>query len=600
MKTKRTKFYYLFKTIGYVYSNDLFRAIFRDITFLLQTILDIVQISLGGKFLDSTAKIIVNSEISTIKEYFFTDSFFYLALILAILIILKFVTNIRETLTVYIREDINHKAQYELYKKIASENLEEVERKDFDDLSVFVSTYSVWRIFSTYDAFSQTVRFFIQMISAFVIMFNSLGANVLFLIIIAIPEPLIQYFGELNIQKYRLKEVQRINFLGYINQVINDVRNFAELRVNGIFSYITKTFNTEDREHLYGIKNRYKKYYSDNTIFSMIGQVLKHVYIVYILISSITLGLTLGAFKALYDYASTLYSSAYNFVRQLLIALDNTSYTEEFFTFLDYEGFGDIAEGTKKLGSGTPCIELQHLDFQYPDEPGIKVLENVNLRIEPGQKVAIVGGDGSGKSSLVKTLCGLYRIIAGDYVLDGYSIRELQRGELKNKIAVVFQNFIKYSFSLRKNIVIGKEAERVNRDLYDRVKRITGVTEFMKRENIIDDQILGKFFNEGKDISPGYWQRLAIARMLYRNKQINIMDEPFSFIDGPSREIILQNVIKELGESKTLIYISQNTDHLKFFDKVYYIYDGKVCEEGTYNELMKKRGKFYKEAMSNR
>jgi len=121
----------------------------------------------------------------------------------------------------------------------------------------------------------------------------------------------------------------------------------------------------------------------------------------------------------------------------------------------------------------------------------------------------------------------------------------------------------------------------------------------MKKEKLTDKSILGKEFTGGKDISPGYWQRLAIARMLYRNKGIFIMDEPFTYIDGPSQEKMIKEILKFIGNKKTLIYITQNTDHLDMFDTVYYIHDGRIVESGSYNQLMKKKGKFYKEARAN-
>src|SRR5690606_32640506 len=120
----------------------------------------------------------------------------------------------------------------------------------------------------------------------------------------------------------------------------------------------------------------------------------------------------------------------------------------------------------------------------------------------------------------------------------------------------------------KENITLSGEKKSINLDLYNKVKEISGVDQFMKKEKLLDEQKLGKYFTDGIEISPGYWQRIAIARMLYRNRQIFIMDEPFTYIDGPSRVEIIDGVLDFIGEDRTLIYISQNTDHLKKFDKV--------------------------------
>ncbi len=596
----KSQFNYIVKTLGYVYKCDLKHALLRDVSFVIETLLDMFQILFGGKFIDATAKLLVESSISSINEYLKTESFYYLAIMLATWIVLKAMANFRSTISITIETNLEHKVRYDVLNKISHENLEEVEQKRFQDLMTFVPNYSISRLYQAYEAFSEMLRYFVSVVSSFVIMSRTVQNSALFLIMIAIPEPLIQFIDERRLQRYRLNEVDRLDFTDYIDMLISDVKYFAELRVNGVFKYLLKAFDVTNREYLNGMIKHFKKNYSDNVIFSMFGQVMKYGYIVFLLIKSIAEGVSIGQFKALYDYANTLYGSSYSFIREFLILLDHVSYTQEYFDLIEYEGFGDLDSGLRKLKAGTPKIEFQHLDFEYPDEPGVKVLENVNLVIEPGQKVAFVGGDGSGKSSLVKTFCGLYEIVAGDYVLDGYSIRELSRGELKNKISVVFQNFIRYNFSIKDNITITSEKERLNKDLYKKVKKICGVSDFIKSERLDDNQILGKYFGTGKEISPGYWQRLAIARMLYRDREINIMDEPFTYIDGPSREVILKNVIDFLGSDKTLIYISQNTDHLKYFDVVYYISGGKVVESGTLRELMRKKGKFYKEAMANR
>jgi ABC-type multidrug transport system fused ATPase/permease subunit len=275
---------------------------------------------------------------------------------------------------------------------------------------------------------------------------------------------------------------------------------------------------------------------------------------------------------------------------------DRLSYADEFFSLIEWQGFGDISHGTKKLPNEPLSLKLMKLDFAYPDQPDRKVLENISLEINPGEKVVFYGGDSSGKSSLVKLLTGMYEIIAGDYMIDGYSIRELKRGELKSRISVVFQNFINYSFSLEKNIVIGSEKKNVDRKLFKKVLRITGLDKLLEREDVEKQTRLGKYFADGTELSPGYWQRVAIARMLYRNKDIFIMDEPFTFIDSNSKSQIIEDIIDFVGDEKILIYITRSTEDLEKFDRVFYFENGHLLESGHWKDLMIKKGKTYKKA----
>lgn len=588
----------LYKTVSYVYSQDPVACAARDFAFIVQTGLDMYFIKLGGEFIDSTADILRDWDRFDPNRYFFTESFQFLALSLAIWILTKIVGNLRGFLKEKIYKKVIIQANYDMISKVSAENLQEVEQKEFQELITFVPSFAVDKIFETYDYFSEVVRHLITAISAFFILFGTMGSSVAILFIIAIPEPVFHYFADNKLRNFKLKEVKGIKMVNYLLGLALDIPSFAELRVNGIYSHIRKGYSKGDREYMDGTLREYRELYSENALTATIGQVLKYTYIIYILAVSIEKKLTIGHFKALYDYASTGYDSSYRVLRNSFIVYDNLSYTSEFFKFLEYEGFGDLISGDATLGSGTPQIRLENLDFEYPDDK-IKVLENVNISIEPGERVAFVGGDGSGKSSLIKTLCGLYEIKAGDYTLNGLSVRELARGELKKELSVVFQNFVRYNFTIQQNITISGEKDRLNKTLYENVKKVAQVDQFMKKESLKDSQILGKYFPGGREISPGYWQRLAIARMLYRNKNIFIMDEPFTFIDGPSKVEILKNIMRFVGREKTLIYITQDTDHLRLFDKIYYIHQGRVLEEGTYNELMKKKGKFYKEAKSN-
>jgi ABC-type multidrug transport system fused ATPase/permease subunit len=217
------------------------------------------------------------------------------------------------------------------------------------------------------------------------------------------------------------------------------------------------------------------------------------------------------------------------------------------------------------------------------------------MDIKAGEKVAILGGDGSGRSTLLKLLTGLYAIQIGEYYIGKHSIRELDRGELKGKISVVFQDFVKYNFSLRRNITLSAEQDRINKSRYNEILEVTGIDKIIKAEKIEDSQILGKYFSRGRDLSPGNWQRIAIARMLYRNRRIFIMDEPFTYLDDPSSAELVENIIAYLGKDKTLIFITQDAIHLKNFDQIYMMEGGEIIESGTYEQLIEKKGAFYKE-----
>jgi putative ABC transport system ATP-binding protein/ATP-binding cassette subfamily B protein len=408
-----------------------------------------------------------------------------------------------------------------------------------------------------------------------------------------LPETVATHLRRKQIKKYQDEEVGKLKFLNYISRISLTISNFSELRVNNIYSYLKRKYSKTYEDYVDGYLKTQFNFSQDKTLFSIIGQAFKVAYVIYVLSFAIIKSLTFGAFMALYEYVDVVYSSIFHILNSLSLMSVNIAYVDEFFELTEYEGFGDYEHGEEKLGGGTPKIEFKNLDFAYPDDPETKVLKKLDIEVNPGEKVAFFGGDGSGKSTTVKILTGLYRVTSGDYLIGGKSVRDLDRGELKKKLSVTFQDFINYHFSLKENIVISGQRKSVDADLYKKVSAIAGIDDFMKDIKISDTDILGKTFPSGKDLSPGYWQRLAIARMLYRNKKIFLMDEPFTYIDDMSATKILNDMFNFVGEDRSMIYITRSSKHLDMFDRIYYFEKGKIIESGTWKELMSQKGRMY-------
>jgi ABC-type multidrug transport system fused ATPase/permease subunit len=423
--------------------------------------------------------------------------------------------------------------------------------------------------------------------------------SVLLLVLFVLPEIIIVHIGRKRIRTYQDEEVGRLKYLNYLSNLTLTISNFLELRVNDTYAYVKRKYNQEYDEFLDGYLKKDSNLYRNRAIISIIGQALKVAYVVYVLSFAIVKRLSLGTFKALYDYVDMAYGSMYSILDSVTYISSLLGYDEKFFDLMEYEGFGDHEHGTAKLGKGTPSIMLRNLSFSYPDDPSTLVLKHIDIEIKPGEKVVFFGGDGSGKSSMVKILSGLYQIKMGDYLLDGLSVKALDRGQLKKSIAVTFQDFINYNFSVKENVVISGERKNINKHLYNEVSKVSQISEFLRKEKIEESHLLGKTFPGGKDLSPGYWQRLAIARMLYRNRKIFVMDESFTYIDSESKDVILKNIFDFVGPERTLIYITRSIEDLEKFDKIYFFEHGKVIDSGSFKELMKKKKKFYKIAKEN-
>lgn len=565
------------KIVLLVYKEVFFIAISRDILFLIETGANMLMITVGGLFIDTTAVILTDWKVFSLKEYFVTDSFFYLIAGLLLWMFANISSKIRSNFKDKIDNIIGYKMQEELIRKISRSNLEDVEDDRFRDLLAFVPVFSYSSILTTYDTFAELLRNLITAIAALAILFGSVGWSSVLLLLFVIPEVAFAHINRRQILKYNDSQTERLKVIDYLAYVTTRIPFFTELRVDGTFTRLVKSFGKETKKYVDNLLEKYKHFYIDTTLFAQTGRVMMTGYAVYILAISITKRFTIGHFKALYDYATTAYGSAFHFMNYASQISNNIEYARKYFEYVEFKGFGDMEHGDVLLPKGTPDLEFKDLDFAYPGAEK-KVLEDINISIKAGQKVAIIGLDGAGKSSLVKILCGLYKITAGDYTIDGLSIREVARGQLKKKISGAFEDFVHYNMSLRENVTLAGEKDRVNMNLYKEALSIVGLDEYIKADDISERQVLGKYFADGLEVSPGNWQRLAIARMLYRNRDIFIMDEAFTHIDSDSAKKILPEVLNFIGEKRTLIYITQHDSNLEMFDFVYTLKNGKLVK----------------------
>ena len=525
----------LIETVKFFYGRYTKDVLIRDILFVVVTASEMIGINVAGKFLDATVLVIREFDSFNLGQYIATDSFFYLCISLLMLFVL-IGDKIRIHFSTNLSEKVWRDTNVEMISKVSTTNLQDMEKPELLNLIEFIPNYSINNLLLSYDSFSTIMYQLARGVTAFFILYSYLGWSVLLLSLFVLPEVILSHINRSKIQKYDDKQMGELKLSNYIFYTLSmDIRNFSELRVANSYDFLREKFIYSKDRYIKGLFERRKHFRMDQIFGSVIGELFKYMYIIYLVAYSVVNRITIGIFSALFNYITVVYSSFFHVLNTVGLLSSYLAYTSKYFNFVNYRGFGDERHGYAKLPKGTPEIEFLKLDFAYPDEPEKKVLEDITFKIKPGERVSFFGADSTGKSSLVKVLTGLYEITSGDYLVGGYSVKELDRGELKRKITVTFQNFVNYSFSIRENITLTSNRKKINKELYNRVLRICEIDKFMNKEGITDTFVLGKHL-DGKELSTGYWQRLAIARMLYRNREVFILDEPFTFIDSPSRE----------------------------------------------------------------
>jgi ATP-binding cassette subfamily B protein len=235
-------------------------------------------------------------------------------------------------------------------------------------------------------------------------------------------------------------------------------------------------------------------------------------------------------------------------------------------------------------------FEFRDVSFNYPGTSR-SVLKGLNLKIHARERIAIVGKNGEGKTTLIKLLMRLYEPTTGQILLNGIDLRDYDLHELHKQIGVVFQDFTRYDLSARDNIAVGRIEDR-ERDalLWDAVKK-GGSYDLLSRLPDGLEQMLGRRFAGGIDLSGGEWQRLALARAYLRDAQVLILDEPTASLDATAEYQLFQR-FTELTEGKTAILISHRFSTVRMVDRIVVLEHGTIQEEGSHDQLMARHGSY--------
>ena len=235
-------------------------------------------------------------------------------------------------------------------------------------------------------------------------------------------------------------------------------------------------------------------------------------------------------------------------------------------------------------------FEFRNVSFQYPGNER-RVIDSLNFHLHPGERVALIGENGQGKTTIVKLITRLYDPTEGQILLDGVDLREYELEDLYREIGVIFQDFMRYEMTARENIAVGKIEEVMDLPVLKAAAEKSMADEVIARLPAGFEQMLGRRFEGGVDLSGGEWQKLALARAYLRNSQLLILDEPTAALDARSEYQVFQR-FAELTAGKMALFISHRFSTVRMADRIVVLESGRIVEEGTHDKLTHMGGRY--------
>lgn len=300
---------------------------------------------------------------------------------------------------------------------------------------------------------------------------------------------------------------------------------------------------------------------------------------------SITLG-DMTLYLAIFRQGQSVFQSILGAVGNIY---ESNLFMANYFEFLDLKPQMQTAAPSRKLSAAiVQGVEFRGVGFCYP-ESDEWVLRGIDLTIRPNEKIALVGHNGAGKTTLIKLLSRLYDPTEGTIFLDGIDIRELDALDLRQKIGVIFQDFVRYHLPARENIGFG-QIEAANR-----IDKIVESARKSGADAIIDDlpekydTMLGRWFHGGHELSVGQWQRIALARAFMRDAEILVLDEPTASLDAETEYEIFRH-FQQLTDGKMAILISHRFSTVRMAQRIVVLQGGRIAEIGSHEELLERQG----------
>lgn len=418
-----------------------------------------------------------------------------------------------------------------------------------------------------------------------------------YLVLILLVFPIISFYFTIIIRKYEFEITQsKISDgrkLSYYRLLLSDIMSYKENKISNNEKYLFNKFEKIFNSFVKKDKKILKYVALNNTLFQTLETLLGIILIYFIFKSLIIKLILIGSAYMYINCIWNITKTSEALVSNISDIFNKKQYLENLFNFInDNNNTSNCNENKIKLKS-INTIEFKNFNFKYREGTPY-ILKNINLKINTKEKIVIVGKNGSGKSTFIKLLCGFYSNYEGEILFNGISLKKIDKESLYEKMGVVFQDFVKYEFSLEENLKISN-LKKTDKEILEHINYLkrNGIMKFIDNNINLNTQ-LGHKFDNGIQLSGGQWQQLAFSKIILKDADVFVMDEPSAGLDIFAEEN-MYNILDERAKNSICFLV---THRLYILDKKKYralvFNNGEIVEDDRISNLLKRKSLYRK------